>query len=142
MNRTQFDFIKKVSDIVARYSQFPNNLCDLIGCQFALESSYGESPLAHSNHNYCGMKNPLVRISSALHAGDALYYWAQYDDLATCIVDYLLCLQYHRPMSTNYDTIPHFAAFISKFYCPEKDYIDKINLIYQHFKSLKNEYSK
>lgn len=135
MNKSNFDFINKVSCRVFRFSQFTEDVCDWIGCQFALESSFGESSLALSNYNFCGMRNPLVRISSAIHAGDGLYHWAQYTDIDACIVDYLLCLQYHRPISTQYDTIVHFSSFISKFYCPDRDYIDKINLIYQQFKS-------
>lgn len=118
-----------------RFSQFSDDVCDWIACQFALESSFGESSLARSNYNFCGMKNPLVRISSAIFAGDCNYYWAQYADFDSCVVDYLLCLQYHQPISTNYDTISHLSAFLRKFYCPDKDYIDKINLIYQQFKT-------
>lgn len=138
MNKSQFDFIVSVSSIVSEISQFPDDVCDFIGCQFALESHFGESPLAHTNENYCGMKNPLVRISTALHAGDGNYFWAQYDDMYSCVIDYLLCLQYHRPISTNYDSISHLSAFLSKFYCPDRDYTNKINLIYQQFKSFQS----
>lgn len=139
MNKANYDFIIKVSDRISHYSQFPEDVCFWSACQFALESSFGESSLAHSNMNFCGMKNPLVRISSAIHCGNGNYHWAQFIDLDSCVVDYLLCLQYHRPISTNYDTIEHFASFISKFYCPERDYIDKINSIYSQFQLLQNE---
>lgn len=127
-----------LSSIMSQYSNFSKEVCDFIACQFALESHFGLSPLACDNNNYCGMKNPLVRISSAIHAGDCNFHWAQYDSIHACVIDYLLCLQYHRPISTNYDTIEHFSAFIKKFYCPERDYIDKINLIYQQFKSFQS----
>lgn len=139
MNKEHFDFVTKVSGLVVRYTQFPKEVCFWIGCQFALESAFGTSHLALENNNYCGMKNPLVRISTALHAGDAIYHWAQYDDLDSCVVDYLLCVQYHRPVSFDYDNIKRYSRFVSKFYCPERDYIDKINLIYQQFKTLQNE---
>lgn len=142
MIKAHFDFINDVSALVCLYSQFPPEVCDWIGCQFALESSFGESSLAHAKKNYCGMKNPMVRISSAIHAGDCYYHWAQYVSLDFCVIDYLLCIQFHCPITTNYDSITHYSKFISKFYCLENDYIDKINLIYQQFKLLKNEYSK
>lgn len=135
MNKLDFGFIVSVSTIFSEISQFSKEVCDFIGCQFALESSFGRSNLSVTNNNYCGMKNPLVRISTALHAGDGVYHWAQFQDLYSCCIDYLLCLQYHRPISTQYDTIPHYSAFIKKFYCPDTDYIDKINKIYQSFKS-------
>lgn len=135
MNKSNYDFIIKVSDRVSHFSQFPEEVCYWIACQFGLESSFGESSLAHANSNFCGMRNPLVRISSAFHAGDGNYQWAQYTDLDSCVVDYLLCLQYHRPLSTDYDSVTHFSRFISMFYCPERSYIDKINLIYQQFKN-------
>lgn len=138
MNKSQFEFISRVSSIVSDLSQFPIEVADFIGCQFALESSFGESPLAHSNNNYCGMKNPLVRISTAIHSGNGQYHWAQYPNLFHCVIDYLLCLQYHRPISTQYDSIVHFSQFISKFYCPDKDYINRINLIYQQFKTFQS----
>ena len=132
------EFIVNVSSIFKNLTQFPQEVCDFIACQFSLESSFGESGLAHANNNYCGMRNPLVRISSALHAGDANYHWAHYVSLENCVLDYLLCLQYYRPLSTDYDSVVHFSRFISKFYCPERTYIDKINLIYQQFKTFKS----
>lgn len=85
------------------------------------------------------MKNPLVRISTAVHAGDPVFAWAQYADLELCCFDYLLCLQYHKPSTRDYDTIEHFASFISRFYCPDKGYIDRVNCIYSQFKTYKHE---
>lgn len=134
MNNSNYSFIVNVSSIFKSLTQFPQEVCDFIACQFSLESYFGESDLACVNNNFCGMRNPLVRISSALHAGDCNFHWAQYVSLQTCVIDYLLCLQYHRPSSIDYDSVAHFSRFISKFYCPERDYIDKINLIYQQFK--------
>lgn len=138
MTQTNFLFCSGVASIIHAFSQFPQDVCNWIACQFALESSFGESSLAHSNNNYCGMSNPLIRISSAIHAGDPIYVWAQYDDLFSCCIDYLLCVQYHRPLSSDYDTIVHYSRFISKFYCPEEGYIDKVNLIYSQFNSFQN----
>lgn len=139
MTSLDYNFIKWVSSILLDISNFPIEVCDFIGCQFALESNYGKSDLAKSNHNLCGMRNPIVRISTAIHAGDGQFHWAQYTDAIHCIYDYLLCLQYHRPLSTQYDNIKHYSEFIRKFYCPEMDYIERINKIYHQFKSFKNE---
>lgn len=138
MTNDQYSFIAEVSLIITNYCPCLRHLSVWIGCQFALESNYGNSNLAKVNNNYCGMKNPLVRISTALHAGDPLFHWAVYDNLDDCITDYVLCIQYHKPISVDYDTIDHYSRFISKFYCPEVDYIDKINKIYSQFISYKN----
>ena len=138
MKHSDYLFISGVASFIHTYSQFPLEVCSWIGCQFALESSYGTSRLAIDNNNYCGMRNPLVRISSALHAGDPNFSWALYDDLESCCVDYLLCVQYHRPISDVYDTVCHFSRFIAQFYCPDKDYIDKINSIYFQFQNYLN----
>lgn len=139
MNRSNYLFCCSVSAIIRTFSQFSADVADWISCQFALESSFGESALAHANNNFCGMKNPLVRISTAVLAGDSNVAWAQYADLLACCIDYLLCIQYHKPITRDYDSIEHYASFISKFYCPEKGYIERVNLIYSQFKEFKNE---
>lgn len=137
MNESQLMYIKKVRNFF-QFFNIPSDVCVFIACQFALESNFGSSKLALENFNHCGMKNPMVRISSAVHAGDADFHWANYSNYQLCCMDYLLCIQYHRPLSVDYDTPVHFARFIAKFYCPEKDYIDKIFKIYNQFKSLEN----
>lgn len=141
MDSLNRSFIKMVSFLIHSNSQFPVDVCDYIGCLFSLESSFGTSNLALDFNNYCGMKNPLVRISSAMYAGRSGegYFWAEYSSLNSCVVDFLLCLQYHRPKSSDYDTVEHFSRFISGFYCPECDYITKINSIYSQFKLFNNE---
>lgn len=138
MTTAQYSFIVNVSTTITKYFPCLSRVGDWIGCQFALESNFGISNLAKDNNNYCGMRNPLVRISSARHVGDPLYNWAIYDNLNDCIIDYILCIQYHKPLSVDYDTIEHFSRFIMKFYCPERDYIDKINKIYSQFNSYQN----
>lgn len=139
MNTENVSFIENVLCVLSYYwPQCPLDVRYWISCQFALESGFGTSSLSEDNYNFCGMKNPLVRISCAEHAGDPNYHWASYDTLGCCIVDYLLCVQYHRPLFCDYDTVFHYSQFIRKFYCPERDYIDKINSIYQQFKNFKN----
>ena len=110
---------------------------DFIICQFALESNFGKSRLAHDCNNYCGMRYPRVRISSICELDDRSGF-AKYPDIYHCIADYFLCLQYHRPISSDWENLNHFKSFIKKFYCPEKDYLERITNLFNHLKSLQN----
>lgn len=107
-----------------------------IACQFALESNYGRSELAINCHNISGMKHPLKRLSMSTAAnsrGFAIYY-----QLEDCIEDYLLWLAWHKTLKSELTEVPKFASFLATMnYCPEKDYITKINKLYQQFKTLK-----
>lgn len=137
MTDLQFNYIKSISRVFDCFNFYPD-VSVFIACQFALESNFGTSKLAVDNNNHSGMKNPMVRISCSVCFGNSSHYWAYFHNLHSCCVDYVLCLQYHRPLSVDYDTPEHFARFISKFYCPEKDYITKIFKIYNQFKSQQN----
>lgn len=133
-------FVKDLClDIEGVFPTLPSDVILFIACQFALESNYGSSNLAKVQKNYCGMKNPLVRPSTSVTRGDGQQHYACYMYRIHCIVDYFLCLSYHRPLAKELENLDLFKSFLKKFYCPEKDYIDKINSIYQQFKSLKDE---
>lgn len=138
MNANQSDFIKNVSFLLQCVFRVSKDVADFIGCQFALESSFGESSLAKTHNNFCGMKTPLVRVSVALNYRDAVDKWARYDDLLHCVYDFMFCLAYRRPISVVFESVNEYISFIKGWYCPEKDYIDKINRIYSQFKSFKN----
>lgn len=129
----KYSFLSEVRAWVKTFG-FTEDVAFFIACQFALESDFGNSVLVHKYHNYCGMRCPLVRLSTALNAGDASSTWASYYSLADCVTDFILCLQYHRPLSDIKDNIAAYCRFISRFYCPERDYISKINTIYSQFK--------
>lgn len=131
-------FIAQVSSWVFHFG-FSSEVSLFIASQFALESDFGTSNLALKYHNYCGMRCPMVRISTAVNAGDGQCTWASYSNLHDCVTDFILCLQYHRPFSEIKDNIAAYCRFISRFYCPERDYISKINTIYSQFKIYKNE---
>ncbi|MBQ3943310.1 MAG: glucosaminidase domain-containing protein [Elusimicrobia bacterium] len=137
MEQKKQTFIFSICDSLRKYN-LTNEVKIFIACQFALESNFGTSQLARNRNNFCGMKTPLVRISSANNAGKPLEAYASYSSLNDCVDDYMLCIQYHRPMSTQYDTIKHYTEFIRKFYCPEKDYIERIEKIVKDFLNIKN----
>lgn len=139
MEENKILFIRTVSKYLVVHFNFYQEVADFIGCQFALESCFGTSRLAVEDSNYCGMKRSLVRISSRLRGGSfESKTFSVYLSLEDCIIDFVLLLQYRRPLSTNIDTIKHYCAFIQGWYCPEKDYIDKIQSIYSQFKNSQN----
>ena len=139
MNRENYLYIKDIQSRISGYYKLNDEISLYIACQFALESQYGKSTLVIAYNNHCGMRVPFVRISTAINQGNAKESFAHYICLKACISDYILCLQYHRPLRKDLEDLDLFKAFIRKFYCPERDYIDKVNKIYQQFKSYKNE---
>lgn len=136
MDYQNIRFIQKIIGLLKPYS-FGEDVKVFIACQFALESSFGRSKLAITHHNYCGMKTPLIRISTAENAGKRSESdnWARYFDIAACVCDYVLCLQYYKPHFNEVADLDSFKSLIRGKYCPDKDYLDKINSIYQLFKS-------
>lgn len=134
----KFLFLDHVSSLLKRFG-FSDDVSYFIACQFALESDFGNSHLVQQYRNYCGMLCPMVRLTTAFNAGDGSATWASYHDLDDCVTDFILCLQYHRPLSDIKYNVVAYCRFISPFYCPERDYISKINSIYTQFKNYKNE---
>lgn len=136
MKKEHVDFINQVSSLLLDY-HFSKEVADFIGCQFALESSFGRSSLALNHNNFCGMKTPMVRISVAdnFSVSDSNNVFAHYSGLEWCICDYVLCIQYHRPKFDDFHNLQSFMHFIKGWYCPDKDYISSINRIYVQFKS-------
>lgn len=136
METYKLDFIQFVIDRLPK--MMSDDVSLWIACQLALESNYGRSELAINCHNISGMQHPLTRLSMSTNAnsrGFAVYY-----QLEDCIEDYLLWLSWCRASKSELTEVPLFASLIAtKNYCPEKDYITKINKLYQQFKTLKNE---
>ena len=138
MSTEQLEFIKYVSKLIEyRYTNVSKEVAAFIGCQFALESKFGTSDLAVKHCNFSGMKFARVRprTSVAINGSD----FAHYQSIYTCICDYFLALAFHRVETWDFENIQRFSAAIKKWYCPEKDYINKITSIYQQFKTYKNE---
>lgn len=134
MTTKQYDFIVNVSESVQRFG-FLSPIADWIGCQFALESSFGNSRIAKVKNNYCGMKVPRLRPTLNINSGSG---FASYDSLDDCIVDYVLLLSYNH---FNYQQLVNLDCFLARLatirYCDDDGYIDAINNIYKQFKSYK-----
>lgn len=135
MTADKYIYCVNVASIVRCYSNFSQDICDYIACQFALESNFGESNLAVKYNNHSGMRQPLSRPTCS---SGSSFGWAAYADLTHCVVDYLFCLLANRLSSAGFKSLPNFKVFIAKFYCPETTYIERINNIYQQFKNFQN----
>lgn len=130
MDQKKIDFISSFWKHLNAFHCFTDDVRDFIACQFALESNFGESSLAQSCYNLSGMKHPLVRPTTSIHAYNG---FATYGSVTSCVVDYVLWISYRKPLRKELEDINLFKGIL-KNYCPEKDYIDKINKIYSQFK--------
>lgn len=128
-------FIERVASILRSVYHVSDEVSYFIGCQFALESAYGRSPLAVNHHNYCGMKCPLVRVSVAENYRNQTDKWAYYLSLEQCICDFMFCLAYRKPKSTVFESVQEYTYFIKGWYCPENSYINKITNLFNQFKN-------
>lgn len=142
-SRTMMDdfIISKKEEISLLISSVSESVSLFIACQFALESNYGTSQLATKYNNITGMRKPLVRPSTCEVDLDSNGF-AVYSCKMYCIIDYFLCICYHRPLSEDFEDVKKYARFVKKFYCPEKDYIDKIMSIYNKFTYLLTQNSQ
>ena len=131
LDSRQKDYISRISSLVRDYSSFPQVICDLIGCQFALESSFGTSSLAVNFNNHCGMKYPKYRPTTCLV--DDFGVFAHYSSVINCIRDYILCLTSHH-YDRRIESPLEFCSALS-WYCPDKDYFTNILKLYKMFKS-------
>ena len=104
-----------------------------IACQFALESDFGSSASALCNNNFCGMKVPVLRITLALNH-DAKNDFAWFAGITSCVHDYLLWLQSNKFSRSELNNLVMFRSHLGfSGYCPEPDYLDKINSIYLQY---------
>lgn len=137
MNKEQIKFIERVTNHWFIRQLFTTDVLEYVACQFALESNFGTSSLAQTQHNYCGMKVPRRRPFYGKSVDNLQF--AYYDTFDNCVIDYCAWFLYTQPYSnTVYDLEAFKIHLLNSGYCPEKGYIDKINLIYQ---SLKNFYN-
>lgn len=128
MNEKKLNFVKLVIFYLRKFN-ITGEVAVFIAAQFALESNYGTSKLAQEFGNYCGMKLPVVRRTTATNFGSH-DKWASFDSLQDCVCDFVLCLQFRKPMAIDFESIGHYKHFIKGWYCPESTYLDKINSIY------------
>lgn len=111
------------------------NMCDevrkFIACQFALESDFGESAIARENYNYCGMKLPSSRPTSAvgMWRGHAVY-----NNIHRCIDDYFYWLLYNRFTQLELNDLFAFKSHLAKSgYCPSSDYVERIDNLFKQY---------
>lgn len=131
MNDKQIKFIREISADMHDFGIL-EPIADWIGCQFALESNFGDSRIAKTKNNLCGMKVPLLRPSTNIGFDG----FAQYPSKYFCEIDYVLWLAYNRFSGHDLTNLEHFTAHLkAKKYCPDSDYIERINNLYQQFKN-------
>lgn len=127
MDSIKVAFIRRIA-----HSLVISNVCAdvaaYIGCQFALESNFGDSSLARNRQNYCGMKFPSIRPTLAYGSYDD---FACYMSLEDCVIDYCLWLSYKRPPKGTLECFDSFRSWLANSsYCPEPTYISRIDAVY------------
>lgn len=133
LNESQMAFVHRVSDCMEDAFGLPTMITEYIGCQFALESAFGTSSLAFGYDNYCGMKKPHVRYCVDT---DSDKKWSSYKSFYYCCLDYFIWLINNKLRKCDVENLDMFKRFIMiNGYCPEKDYIDRIDKIYKQFKN-------
>lgn len=104
-----------------------------IACQFALESAFGSSAFAKCRNNYCGMKVPKFRLTFATNL-DEVGEFATYSGLTYCVHDYLIWLVSNKFTRPQRYCLAEFVDHLQySGYCPELDYVSKIQMIYSKY---------
>lgn len=137
METEKKDFLLRVYRCFARYDCFSQDVAFFIACQVALESDFGRSRLAREFNNYIGMRISRVRPTTRLSFVDTDEF-SRYDSFDDCLFDYLLAVTYHQPLRNDLHRLENYARFISRWYCPEHSYIERILSIYNQFINLLN----
>lgn len=136
MELFQRNWIVNFSNNIILQHFFSRDVCVYIACQFALESNFGDSDLAIKHFNYCGMKVPHRRANKSI---DNTHTFARYSSFNDCVVDYILWVFYNRPYQPALEHVGSFRLFLrDSGYCPEKDYLSKIDNIYNQFINFKS----
>lgn len=127
-------FIDKIVSLFTRYcSDMSLYVRYWVACQFALESNFGKSNRALKTHNLCSMKIPQVRFS--LNTASTGVF-AVYDSDEDCVLDYLYWLAFNRFTFHQLQSLDLYRLRIkARNYCPDEDYIDKINKLYNQLNS-------
>lgn len=106
------------------------DVTNFIACQFALESNFGNSRLAIHYNNHCGMKAPFTRPTTNYESDS----FAHFKDVESCVIDYCYWLCYNRVTQYQLQNLDLFISRLDELgYCPDDDYISKIEDIYIQF---------
>lgn len=135
MEKYKTKFIEKVLKhelFTTLWGSGTHNVALFIACQFALESDFGCSRLARECNNISGMRSPSLRLTlDVYHASGefaVFYSWSE------CISDYFLWLAWNHFNLDDFQDLNKFKRkLVSCGYCPENDYINRINKIYLQF---------
>lgn len=104
-----------------------------IASQFALESNFGSSPMSLCNNNYSGMKVAKVRLTLAKNLEEAGKF-AVFTGIYSCVLDYLLWLQYNKFSRAELNDLKSFVHHIDiSGYCNDLGYLDRIQSIYHQY---------
>lgn len=126
-------FIDKVVDTLYLYCpQMMDEVAYFVGCQFALESNFGQSRLAKTKNNFCGMCLPKSRMSLNIAVSGDFAEFHSFDD---CVLDYCFWLAWNKfnyLMLFNIDL--YTRHLVASKYCPETDYIDRIYTLFNQLK--------
>lgn len=124
----KLNFIEKVADLLLKYCpQMSDSVRYWVACQFALESNYGNSRIAKTRNNYCGMKVPYARLSLNQQATG----FASFSSLEECVIDYCYWLAWNKFQSDQLFNLDLFTRrIIASKYCPDSDYVDRVYSIY------------
>lgn len=103
-----------------------------VAAQATLESGNFTSDIFKENKNFFGMKTAKCRLTTAdgTNRNHATYRFT--DD---CMIDYYLWLVYSGFTQNTLKDLDKFKLRLSNSgYCPLKDYINRINKVYEQIK--------
>lgn len=136
MTESKIGFLNLIVSLLPEH--FSNDVKHFIASQFALESNFGISPMSCCLNNFCGMKVPALRLTLCLNP-DERGKFAKYSGITYCVHDYLLWLSAMKFTRQDYNNLQVFVNHLNiSGYCPDADYIERINSIYNQYYSPKN----
>lgn len=128
MNKTQ----KMLYNVIKRIGA-SNEVAKFITAQATLESGNFKSNIYKENKNIFGMKHAKSRLTTAkgTNRNHALY-----DDTCDSAIDYFLWLVYNGFTQNTLKDLDTFKKRLGNSgYCPQKDYIKRIETIYEQIKN-------
>lgn len=116
---------------------FNDDVSSYIACQFALESNYFKSNLVLAYNNASGMRFPLHRPN--LCCSKTSSGFACYRSLFACVRDFFIRQFLFAKTWKDFSSIELYRAFLVRSnYCPEIDYVGRIDRIYNQFINFQN----
>ena len=128
----KIQFIDKIVSLFEKFCpSMSSSVLYWVACQFALESNFGRSQRAVMNHNLCGMKIPAVRPSLNTAVTGV---FSKFDSDEDCVIDYVYLLCYNKFNPFQLTDLDLFRLKLKACkYCPDDDYLDKVNSLFNQF---------